>query len=105
MRKDLLLDDDFDLMIANGDLVVGSSVQQESALITFSHKGEWRAAPLVGFGISNYLKKVAGSSMLNTTPEVFKRDLEEQLEIDGMTSVVNVTNDLSEFKIELEDER
>ena len=46
--KDLLLEDDYDLAIANGDFRIGESETQEVALILQSSKGDWKQDPLCG---------------------------------------------------------
>jgi hypothetical protein len=48
MPTDLLLDDDFDLLLQGGDLVVGESTQQHQQLLLLTAKGEWREFPTRG---------------------------------------------------------
>lgn len=87
MAKDILLDENGDLLIENGDFVIGDSDLQDVELIFHSQKGEFKEHPLVGFGAENYLKKSN-----NSIPE-FIRDLELQLEFNGFE---NPEIDLSE---------
>lgn len=53
--QDILLDEDFDLLIENGDFVIGESVNQDIALIINTWVGHWKKSPLIGVGIQNYL--------------------------------------------------
>ncbi len=48
MALDLLLNDENDIQIANGDFVIGESLTQEVALILKSSQGEWKNDPLTG---------------------------------------------------------
>ena len=92
---DILLDDTGDLLIENGDFVVGDSNQQHVESILLSQKGEFKEFPLVGFGIVNYIK--------SDTPEVkFKRDLKIQLEYDGFNNAkIDLSNGFENLKIEI----
>jgi hypothetical protein len=53
--KDFLEDEDGDLMIKNGDLVIGYSDKQHIKDITVASIGWWKQFPMVGVGIMNYL--------------------------------------------------
>ncbi len=85
MRKDILLDQNNDLAIQNGDFVVGLSDPQHVDLILQTNPGEWKEFPQVGFGVKGYLKSVE-----NTVK--FKRNLRIQLNFDGY---INPRIDLS----------
>ncbi len=76
MRQDILVDDNNDLQVADGDFVTGQSDQQHVQHIVEAQKGEYKNDPLVGFGIINYLKR--DEKILSE----FKRDLKIQLEND-----------------------
>ncbi len=78
MAKDLLLNDDDDLRMAHGDLVVGDSEEQEVGLLMRSNQGDWRASPLTGFGVAQRTR-----NEVNRTQ--FARELSSQLELDGFT--------------------
>jgi hypothetical protein len=77
MAKDLTLDEDDDLLISQGDLVVSDSLQQEVDLILRTSQGEWRDSPLTGFGVARRMRGQV------KRPE-FERALATQLELDGM---------------------
>lgn len=81
MAKDILLNDDDDLLVLNGDLVLNESSQQEVDLLLRSNQGDWRASPLTGFGLNRRMR-----NQVNRTQ--FERELSGQLELDGFDQVV-----------------
>lgn len=74
--EDILLDQDFDLLIQNGDLAIGPSSEQHQQLLLLSNKGDWRQFPMVGVGVREYLKDEDENSMVG--------EIKEQFEMDGM---------------------
>ena len=56
MAKDILLNDQNDIQILNGDFDIGESEMQEVALILQSTQGEWKNAPILGPNLFKYLK-------------------------------------------------
>lgn len=54
--QDFLLDDDGDLLIQDGDFVVGASDVQHIEDIIQSFAGSWKQYPILGVGILTYLK-------------------------------------------------
>lgn len=76
MRRDIQLNENHELIIRNGDFVVGDSDQQHVIDITLAHPGDYKAFPLIGFGAILQLKK-------NIDNYQFKRNLSIQLEYDG----------------------
>jgi len=52
---DILLDEDGDLLVENGDLVAGDATQQHIKHILKAHKGEFKWCPLLGVGIDEYV--------------------------------------------------
>ena len=99
-RQDILLDNDDELQIANGDFVVGGSADQEVWLIVRMEKGEMRQWPTIGFAINKRIKKRVGNvPFLENVPR-FKRDLKVELESDAhFNPDITVNETLSEFKI------
>lgn len=55
--SDILLDQDNDLRIEDGDFVVGDSTMQEVGLIISTHTGEWKEDPIIGAAPTDLLKK------------------------------------------------
>ena len=94
-RKDILLDNDFDLLIENGDFVIDNSDNQHAAIIFKAQKGEIRSAPEIGFGAARYLKKTGAAK------RVFLRNLKVELEKDGYKSV-DVSFDVQSGKLQIE---
>ena len=80
MVQDILLDDNYDLLVQDGDFVVGDSEEQEIALLLMSSPGEWKASPLTGFG---WIKRIKGEFIV----EDLQKDLKTQLELDGFNGV------------------
>lgn len=94
MNKDISIDDNFDLIIENGDFVTGQSDQQHVNCIFMAHPGEYKQFPLVGFGASKYLKKST------ETKQKFMRNLTMQLELDGYANP-EISNDLENLTIKV----
>lgn len=78
--QDIILDDDLDLLIVDGDFVIGESINQEILLIINSSPGNWKQNPLVGVAINKFL---ASTGMGGT----IRRNIEVGLQADGMTNV------------------
>ncbi len=75
-RHDIVLTEDDDLQIANGDFAVAQSDQQHVKDIFRAYRGEYKEFPLLGFGAGNYLKKNSDLKY------AFLRDLRQQLRYD-----------------------
>lgn len=77
MPRDIMLDESGDLLIKNGDFVVGESTNQHKAHLLLAMKGEYRQYADVGVGIGNYINDDA----LEDMPAAIQREWED----DGMT--------------------
>lgn len=53
--KGIQLGADYDLMLNNGQLVVGEITPQNQALILIAHKGEYKNAPNMGVGLEGII--------------------------------------------------
>ncbi|MGP1500747.1 MAG: oxidase [Bergeyella cardium] len=96
MRRDILLDQQSDLKLHNGDFDFGKSDQQHIEHILTAQKGEYKETPLLGFGIINYLK------LSKYIQSDFKRDLKIQLEYDGyQNSTIDLSAGFENLKIEV----
>ncbi len=78
--KDFLLEKtdkgNYDLIIRNGDFVIGNSDEQHIATVVMAQKGEFKEFPALGFGAAHYLK--------NKISKIeFKRDLKIQLDYEN----------------------
>jgi hypothetical protein len=82
---DILLNDTDDLLVVNGDLVIGDSTLQNQVLILKSVWGDFKQSPSTGAGLERWLK--ADGSVGNMLGEI-----KSEFEKDGMT-VLSVTID------------
>jgi hypothetical protein len=96
--KDILLDDDLDLAIENGDFVIGDSEQQHQELILIAQQGSFRASPLTGVGISKYYKSAFSVANIDK----LRQKIRLQLQFDGYTSVKTTINSFEDIQIEAE---
>lgn len=76
--EDFKLDNNKDLTFKNGDFNVDDTDQQNIELILLSHKGSFKEFPILGVGITDYLK----------SPEIITRlrlenEISNQLEYDN----------------------
>lgn len=76
---DLLLDDNGDLLIKDGDLQIGHAYEQTVELLVASSQGSWVDNPLGGVGVLNYLN----APMNLPTQDLLRKEIQKQLEIDG----------------------
>lgn len=84
--QDFIIDDNYDLVIKNGDFAIGDSNSQEIDLLTRSFKGDWKQYPLLGAGL---LRLVKGRA----TEVRIKRDIELELKDDGFR-IIKIKVDL-----------
>lgn len=92
MPVDLLLDDNFDILIQNGDLVAGESTRQHQILLLLSEKGEWREFPLRGVGLRSWL--------LDDQVGDLNAQIKREFEADGQT--VSLVKTLANGNIQVE---
>ncbi|CAN5437071.1 hypothetical protein BH09BAC1_BH09BAC1_05020 [soil metagenome] len=78
--KDILLDSDGDLLIREGDFVVGPSDDQHVLDILMSAPGDWRQSPLVGVNIITFLN----APMDGTQRNALRQKIALQLQLDGI---------------------
>lgn len=74
--NDILLDQDYDLLITDGDLKVGDANHQHQAILILTEKGSIKQSPDVGVGIYNYILDDASVQELHA-------EIQKQLELDG----------------------
>lgn len=72
---DLLLTQDYDLEIKNGDFVIGDSQEQSVELLLMSNQGEFKLNPEAGCNIL--------SAKNGTIGRLLDREIRVQLEADG----------------------
>ncbi len=76
--EDFKLDESKDLAFKNGDFLIENTDQQNIELLLLSHKGSFKEHPILGVGITDYLK----------SPEIISRlrlenEISNQLEYDN----------------------
>ncbi len=73
---DILLNENRDIQIENGDLVIGDSFQQEVGLIVQSNQGEWKSEPLIGANLIELINSEASESE-------YKSKIKQALKLDN----------------------
>lgn len=66
MAKDILLDDQNDLLIKDGDFVVGESLTQEVSIILRLNQGELKSDPLLGANLIRLINSAVSEDQLQT---------------------------------------
>lgn len=92
MPKDILLDENFNPIITNGDFTIGESTYQHQKMLLFANKGQFKADPLVGVGSRRFLE----SSKHND----FAREIRQQFSADGMIVKTLQINENLEINID-----
>jgi hypothetical protein len=96
--KDIILDDDLDLLITDGDLTVSYSDEQHMLIIVNTSVGSFKQAPLMGVGITQYISSSGQTDAL-------RRSINIQLAADGYkVNEVAITglNETFEYSIDAE---
>ena len=73
-RKDYLLNEDFDLVIQNGDFYIGTSDQNNKAINVLVGKGGIRQYVRIGVNITQELNGILNQGTKRLILESFKRD-------------------------------
>lgn len=76
-RKDILLDDNFNMIFENGDVKIGDSDAQHVSVILSSPKGAFREYPELGAGLLAWIKNPLSSI------RSMRREVTVQLKNDG----------------------
>ncbi len=77
--KDYLLDENYDLLIKDGDFVVDECDDLDIELILLTEKGNWKESPMTGVGI----RKWTNATMNSTLMQQLEREVRIQLNGDG----------------------
>jgi len=93
---DIILDDNMDLTIVNGDFVVDDSEEQVQQLILVASQGAFRESPLTGIGIIKYVK----SSFTVDKVDALRQKIRLQLQYDGYTAVQTQINSFTDIEID-----
>lgn len=89
---DMLIGEDFDLAIKNGDFEVGDDTQQRVLLLMRAEQGHFKQSPLAGVGFTSMI----GGSL---TQEL-ERNIRLQLESDNIT-VSKIIQNGDDFQIDV----
>ncbi|MCU7615670.1 hypothetical protein NZ698_00550 [Chryseobacterium sp. PBS4-4] len=92
MPYDILLDENFNPVLSNGDFTIGESTYQHQKMLLYADKGQFKADPLVGVGSRRFLE----TSKQND----FAREIRQQFYADGMT--VNKIEIKENFEINID---
>lgn len=76
MPNDILLDENFNPVITNGDFTIGDSTYQNQKILIFADKGQFKADPLAGVGSRRFLE--------TSKHDDFAREIRQQFSADGM---------------------
>jgi hypothetical protein len=90
--NDILLNNENDISIVNGDFQIGDSQQQEIESILIAFKGEFKNTPLLGAEILRMLKA-------RNTRQGITREVNEQLKYDGFQKIDFNIEDAENFTI------
>jgi len=94
--NDILLDDNLDLQIVNGDFVLGDAEEQIQELILIASQGSFKESPLTGVGIVKYLK----SRFTPAEVDALRQKIKLQLLYDGYSSANVVINAFTDIEID-----
>lgn len=83
--NDIILDDNYDIRMVNGDLDIGLSDSQQAQLLLHSSPGEWKGNPTHGVGITQYIEHHDKGQLA--------RRIQTELTADGMrVNNININN-------------
>lgn len=92
---DILLDDNMDLLISNGDFVIDDSEEQVQELILVANQGSFRESPLTGIGIIKFVK----SRFTVDQIDALRQKIRLQLQYDGYDTVKTQINSFTDIEI------
>ncbi|MBB6131321.1 hypothetical protein [Mucilaginibacter lappiensis] len=96
--NDLILDNNLDLAIQNGDFLIDDCEQQNQELILIATQGSFRESPLTGVGIAKYIK----SSFSVSKIDQLRQKIRLQLQYDGYQTVNTQINSFTDIQIQAE---
>ncbi len=72
--RDILLDDNNDLLVGSGDFGVGDASAQSQRLLLLLNKGELKQSPLTGVGITSYIDDEDAAGLMRSIRTEFVKD-------------------------------
>lgn len=85
--QDILLDDNLDIQLRDGDFAVGEATKQSQTLLLLTNKGEWKQSPARGVGVVNFLETADNAALAREIRSDFTADGMKVLgiKLDGTT--------------------
>lgn len=83
MVNDIMLNEERDVLIQNGDFVIAPSDAAHIEHLLLAWKGNYREFPLCGVGVARYLN---ASYNIESRAEL-KRDIQLQMQVDGYRKI------------------
>ncbi|MDM1557052.1 hypothetical protein HX126_21080 [Chryseobacterium indologenes] len=74
MPFDIILDENFDVKIEDGDFVVGESTYQNQNLLILADKGQFKMDPTVGVGVRRFLESNKKDDLAREIRQEFMKD-------------------------------
>ncbi len=93
MATDYIVDENFDLVIENGDFKKGDATLQHQKMLLLSQKGNFKQSPTVGVGIRDFINE-------DTDADTLQSVIQEEFEKDGMRIAKMILNSFSDIEIE-----
>lgn len=91
--KDILQDQNGDILISNGDVVIGESDLQEVGEIIQANPGDIKNDPIIGVGLNKYIKgKVSNHFVEAEVKTHLKRDDKNYNQIKKQILITKKTN-------------
>lgn len=91
--KDLLLSEGFDLLVKDGDFVIGDSNVQHQNILLITQPGSFKESPDVGIGVENFLMDDDPAGLKDKVREEFTKDGQKVNSIIYDTQTGNLTYD------------
>jgi hypothetical protein len=86
IRKDILLDENFDLLIQDGDFVIGDCLNQQINCLLQAVPGSYKQHPTIGVDIDSFI--------LDSNSDELNRAIREQFKKDRLSvKSINITNE------------
>lgn len=96
--KDVLLDDNMDLLIENGDFFVADGEEQHQQILLIASQGSFRASPLTGVNIAKYIK----TGFTQAQIDQLSQKIRLHLQYDGYTRSFVKINSFDDIQINAE---
>ena len=89
-RNDILLDENLDLMIQDGDFVIGECLNQQINCLLQAVPGAYKQSPTAGVGIDSFLLDSDSDELNRTIRQQFKQDKLNIKSISITTEKINI---------------